>query len=72
MADKAGKRCAGCDRTGSLKVCAPHEWFNLPPSQRTRAIYCELRQLLDSGLHRDGFRRWLRHAQTVLANSERT
>jgi hypothetical protein len=51
---------------------APHEWFGLPPSQRTRAIYRELRQL-DAALAASGRLQEVASArQTVLANSERT
>ena len=49
---------------------APHEWFELPPSQRTRAIYRELRQLDAAASGR--LQEVASARQTVLANSERT
>ena len=49
---------------------AEHEWFELPPSQRTRAIYSELRQLDAAASGR--LQEVASARQTVLANSERT
>ena len=50
---------------------AKHEWFELPPSQRTRAIYRELRQL-DAAFAPGRLQEVASARQTVLANSERT
>ena len=49
---------------------AKHEWFELPPSQRTRAIYRELRQLDAAASGR--LQEVASARQTVLSNSERT